>query len=154
MAATLLRSKFTITKQNLAGALNRLRLWASETSRHYSLFVNFDDPDIRERIELLRTCNNPFDIFQVLGYDLVTSSNGWIVDLVQRDCHNIGSFYEMAMGEMVNFVEPDSFLIFHTDEDELIQWKWFNEEFVVTNNGNFQFSNDHARVATLRGKKQ
>jgi hypothetical protein len=115
--ATLIQQKFFVHASNWRKAVKALYAWSVKYTEAPL------EPKFIKDIDKFGEANLE-EMFNVLGYDVVLDMDGNIEALQQHNFESATADHAIAFGFLKDTVEPGSYLLFHTDNDQLMRWRW------------------------------
>jgi hypothetical protein len=109
--STLLRSKFQIDRENVAPALTDLQNW-NESWR-----------DVSDEYYDIKAASTLEDALHHVGFDVVEDQDGNVTAIQQHNDVDT-DWHEAAMSSIAEWVWVGSFMLFHSDEEELYCWSY------------------------------
>ena len=110
--STLLKSKFTIDRENVGLALTDLQAWNEAWPSRTAPYQ-----DIKDAKTLI-------DAVHYIGFDLVEDRFGNIAAIQQHDNDVDADWYETAMSSMTDWIDSGSYMLFIGDEEDFYCWRW------------------------------
>ena len=121
--STLLKSKFTIDREDVGLALTELQAWNEEWPSKELPYQ-----DIKDAKTLI-------DAVHYIGFDLVEDKYGNIVAIQQHDTDVDADWYETAMSSMSDWIDSGSYMLFIGDEEDFYGWRWQDRKFQCYSGG-------------------